>query len=94
MTPTTRKRVLAATAGVWCLGVLAFETWRVWTVLSGPPQVEEYVNHLDFQLFASAFLIVTRWLPLLGGLLVLELAILSLWAMARSRRPSAKAPSR
>jgi hypothetical protein len=59
MTVTTRKRVLISTVIVWCVGAVAFETIRIWTVLSGPPDLEEYVNHLDFQLLASAFLVVT-----------------------------------
>ena len=77
MTSRNRNRVLLATGVVWCLSVLAFETFRVWKVLSSPPQLEEYVNHLDFQLFASAFLVITRWLPLLGGLSLLYFARLT-----------------
>jgi len=83
MTFRNKKRVLVTTALVCGVGILAFKTFRIWTVLSGPPDVEEYVNHLDFQLLASAFLVVTRWLPLLGGLLLLELGVLSLLAAVR-----------
>jgi len=81
----TRKRVVVVTVVAWFLSVFAFEVFRIWTVLSGPPSREEYVNHLDFQLFASAFLLVTRWLPLLGGLLFLELGILALMPGARGK---------
>lgn len=80
------KRVVAVTGLVWCLGVLAFATFRVWTVLNGPPDVEEYVNHLDFQLLASAFLVATRWLPLLAILLLLEVGVLSLLTLRDKNR--------
>lgn len=81
----TRNRILVATGALWCLSVLALETFRIWKVLSGPPQSEEYVNHLEFQLFASAFLVVTRWLPLLGGLLLLEFVGFSLLGVGRGK---------
>jgi len=85
MPPKTRNRILIATGIVWCLSVLALETFRIWKVLSGPPQLEEYVNHLDFQLLASAFLVVTRWLPLLGGLLLIEFVGFYLFGVARNK---------
>jgi len=80
------KRVVVATGLVWCLGVLAFETFRVRTALNGPPDVEEYVRHLDFQLFASAFLVATRWLPLLAVLLLLEVGVFSLLTLRNKNR--------
>jgi hypothetical protein len=92
MTPATRKRVLIATLVAGCICILGFETWRIWKVLSGPPQVEEYVRHLDFQLLASAFVAVTTWLPLLGALLLLEIAAFSLLAAVRRTRSSTKEP--
>ena len=34
-------------AVMWCLSVFGFEAFRIWTVLSGPADREEYVNYLD-----------------------------------------------
>ena len=86
MSRTLRTRVVALTLGVWCVGVAIFETVRVWTALSGPPDVEEYVNHLDFQLLASGFLVVTRWVPILVSVLIVEMVTFWLVLVVRARR--------
>ena len=84
MAATLRGRVLGVTVATWCFGVAILEARRIWRVLSGPPDLEEYVNRLDFQLIASAFLVITKWLPMLCGVLILEVIIL--WCVAVARR--------
>ena len=68
----TRSQMFTRTILVWLLVVVISETARIALVLTGPPDSDLYVNHLDFQLVASAFLIVTRWVPTLFGVLLLE----------------------
>jgi hypothetical protein len=72
---TSRRRVMTSTAIAWVAIVVMLESFRIWRVLNGPRDSEEYVYHLDFQLFASAFLVLTRWLPLLAALLAVELGL-------------------
>ena len=83
---TIRRRFLVATVVTWCIGTLLIEALRIRSVFAGPRDAEEYVYHLDFQLFASAFLVVTRWVPLLGVVLLLELGIFALLSAIEDRR--------
>ena len=95
MTIALRRRVMVTTLLVWLAVVAIFESARVWLSVAGPPTTEEYVRHLDFQVFASVYLVATLWLPLLGLVLLLEYGVL--WFLNRrltsacSRRPSAAA---
>jgi hypothetical protein len=83
-----RPGVLIVTAVVWALLVFVFEAYRIFGVLSSPPHPEEYVSNLEFQLMVSLFMVATRWLPLLGGALVLELMIFLLIPSPRRRARS------
>jgi len=58
---------------VWAALVLGFEAGRLWFALHGPPDPEYYTRSLSFQLAASAFLVATRWLPLLVVVIIVEL---------------------
>lgn len=70
------KRVIAVTVVLWGLSVIGLEAARIWSVLSGPPDPEYYTQGLSFQLFASAFLVATKWLPLVVVVVLLELVAL------------------
>jgi hypothetical protein len=74
------------TAIAWVAIVVMLEWFRIWRVLNGPRDSEEYVYHLDFQLFASAFVLLTRWLPLLAALLAVELGLFHF--LSKKQRPS------
>ena len=83
--PPLPARVLIVTTVVWLVSVVIYEVWRIWTVLSGPQtDLEVYVYRLDFQLIASAFLIITRWFPILVGVLILEIIVA--WGVAGARQ--------
>ena len=60
---------------VWLLVVVIGEAVRIGVVLNGPPSPDLYANHLNFQLIASAFVILTMWLPILVGVLLFQAAI-------------------
>ena len=80
-----RWQVIGVTTALWCLGVVLVEGLRIHKVLTGPPDLEEYVNHIGFQLVGSLFLVVTKWLPVLCGVLLVEVAILGVAGLVRSR---------
>jgi len=80
-----RWRIIGVTMALWCLGVLLVEGLRIHKVLTGPPDLEEYVNHIGFQLVGSLILVVTKWLPVLCGVLLGEVAILEVAGLVRSR---------
>jgi hypothetical protein len=82
---TRRRQVIIATLIMWCIGVVTIEGIRIRNVFEGPRDPEEYVYHLDFQLFASAFLVISRWLPLLLLVLLLEFGAFSLLSAVRRR---------
>ena len=85
MEPPLPARVLVVTTVVWLVSVVIYEVWRIWAVLSGPQtDLEVYVYRLDFQLIASAFLIITRWFPILVGVLILEIIVA--WGVAAARQ--------
>lgn len=63
---------------VWLAAILMFEGTRVWLAVSGPPATEEYIRRFDFQIFASAYLVATLWLPILGLALLLEYGVFGL----------------
>jgi hypothetical protein len=69
-----RRRVMGITIALWLVVALGSEASRIWISLHSPPSPELYTNHLSFQLFASAFVLVVTWLPLLAGVLLLEAA--------------------
>src|SRR5262245_9230618 len=95
MTTALRRRVIVTTLLVWLTVVMIFESVRVLLAVAGPQTTEEYVRHLDFQVFASVYLVATLWLPLLGLVLLLEFGVLGFLGRrltsACSRRPSAAA---
>jgi hypothetical protein len=69
----SRKRIVTITVVVWIILVLWFEVGRMWFALNGPPGPEYYTRSLSFQLAASAFLVATRWLPVLLIVIMVEL---------------------
>ena len=84
------KRFVATTVALWGLLVLGFETTRIWSVLSVSPSPEYYTHSLSFQLFGSAFLVATKWLPLLLIVIALELLVLQIVKRFARRRFRAK----
>ena len=84
----TRQRIVFITVLVWLLAAMSAEGRRIWVVLQGPPDGDVYANTLDFQLFASLYLLVVRWFPILVGVLLLELAWFAVVNWLRSRKAS------
>jgi hypothetical protein len=91
MALVTRPGVLIVTVVVWVIAVFGLEAFRIYTVLSGPPHPHEWVSDLEFQLVVSIFMVATRWLPLLGGALLLEFLI-SRMVPDPSRRARSRPP--
>ena len=84
----TRQRIVFITVLVWFLAAVSAEGRRIWVVLQGPPDGDLYANTLDFQLFASLYLLVVRWFPILVGVLLLELVAFVVVGWLRLRRAS------
>jgi len=69
----TRRWIVLSTALVWLLAAATWEGLRIWVVLHGPPDGDLYANSLDFQVFASLFLVAVYWFPVLAVVLSVEL---------------------
>ena len=84
MTLGPRSTVLMMTAVVWVIAVFILEAFRIYSVMTGPPPPDAYGSDLEYQLVVSVLMVATRWLPVLGAVLLLELVIFLL--VPRSRR--------
>ena len=81
-----RKRIFLGTVYAWIAIRLTYQAFRIWVVLSGPPDPDTYANTLSFQLVASAFLVVVLWFPILAAVLFLELLVFSIGDRLRAVR--------
>jgi hypothetical protein len=84
----TRRRIVLSTALVWLVAASTWEGLRIWVVLHDPPDGDLYANSLDFQLFASLFLIAAYWFPILA--VVLSVEFLCFTIVDRRRSSSAR----
>jgi len=82
----TRRWIVLGTALVWFVAAATWEGWRIWRVLHGPPDGDLYANSLDFQVFASLFLIGVYWFPILAVLVSVELLCFTAVDHLRSSR--------
>jgi hypothetical protein len=84
----TRQRIVFCTVLVWFVVALISLGLRAWVVLNGPPSGDLYANTLSFQIFASMYLLVVFWFPILGGVLILEFLGFLIVDWLRFRRAS------
>ena len=65
----------AATAAAWSVLVFCHAAWRIYSVLSGPPDPDTYANDWQFQVLAFAIVKLPYWLMALIVVLLAEFAI-------------------
>jgi hypothetical protein len=80
----SRSRIIVTTVIVWGVVVAVCETIRILGALDSGGN--RYDDHLGFQLIATLFLIVTRWVVILAAALLLEILWFLIAIRLRPRR--------
>lgn len=70
-----KRHTYLATITLWLIAVVIHGAWRIYSVLSEPPDPDLYANTFGFQLAAYAFVWLPRFLIVLVCVLLVEFVL-------------------